>query len=203
MGVINTYKLTQYDIGTWDGNIQDTSDVSYINNMCVSTSDGQLEVGDWRNWKQYDPRWKDQIITYQSIGHIGCAATSVAILLAKSGVSTSLGANLNPWTFVQAHRSHGGFYGDNILWDVTDVAPDFILEGRYFGNITPSQVASLVSQGKYVILNVKYGAHFVAVDYVQGNTIHIVDPGYNRTLIPGDYDVNSIVGYVVYRIRGR
>ena len=200
MTLIRTYNLTQYDIGVYNGGeITDPTNPTYTDTNCVHAGNSNIQIGDWRNWKQCDPNWGSQKIQYKTICKVGCAATSVTILLAKSGTYTTLGAGLNPGTFVQAHRNHGGFYGDNINWDVTDVAPNFRLVGRYFGGITAQKVAEYVNSGQYVILNVKHGGHFVAVDYVSGGVIHIIDPGYNRTVIPSDYTFSEIAGYVVYR----
>ena len=202
MNMINKYGLTEYDIGEWDGTLAiEPANPVYNTNICVhpgSGESGQVS-GDWRNWKQCNQPWGSQYIGSKTICQVGCAATSVAILLAKSGTYTTLGSSLNPGTFVQAHKANGGFYGNNIMWDVTDVAPNFRLVGRHFGGISVAQVASYVNSGMYVILNVKHGGHFVAVDYVSGGAIHIIDPGYNRTIIPGDYTLSEIAGYVVYR----
>ena len=201
MSLIKSYNLTQYDIGVFaGGDVSEPTSPLYSSNICVHAGDANIEIGDWRNWKQCNTEWGSKKIGTQTICKVGCAATSVTILLAKSGTYTTLGAGLNPGTFVQAHRNHGGFYGDNIKWDVTDVAPNFRLVGRYFGGITVEQVANYVNSGKhYVILNVKHGGHFVAVDYVSGGAIHIIDPGYNRTVVPSDYSLSEIAGYVVYR----
>ena len=200
LNMIDKYNLSDYDIGEWNGTVpEEPSTPQYTEDICVHTGSESVAIGDWRNWKQCDKPWGPQKIGGSTICGVGCAATSVSILIAKSGTYTTLGANFNPGTFVQEHKKHGGFYGDNIKWDVTDVAPNFRLVGRYFGGITVSQVANYVNSGHYVILNVKHGGHFVAVDYVSGNKIHIIDPGYNRTIIPGDYTLSEIVGYVVYR----
>ena len=197
--VINTYDLTQYDIGQFDGTIDPITDQQYTNAICNELG---TSTGDWANWKQYDPAWKSVPLGPSTVGAIGCAMTSVAIQIARSGVSTTLGADFNPGTFAQALTRVGGFDSrGNISWSsVTNIAPSFNWTGtRAHGSISPSTIDSLVKQGYYVILNVKNGRHWVAVDRVEGNKIYMFDPGSGGTEVGQTYGLNSVVGYTTYR----
>ena len=197
--VINTYNLTQYDIGSFDGTIDPITDPQYTNAICNELG---TSTGDWANWKQYDPKWKSVPLGPSTVGAIGCAMTSVAIQIARSGVSTTLGADFNPGTFAQALTQVGGFDSrGNIDWySVTKIAPSFHWTGtRVYGSVSPSTIDSLIQQGYYVILNVKNGRHWVAVDRVEGNKIYMFDPGSGGTEVGQTYGLSSVVGYTTYR----
>lgn len=197
--VINTYNLTQYDIGSFDGSIDPITNPQYTNAICNELG---TSTGDWANWKQYDSKWKNVPLGPSTVGTIGCAMTSVAIQIARSGVSTTLGADFNPGTFARALTQVGGFdEKGNIDWNsVTKIAPSFHWTGtRVYGSIGPGTVESLINQGYYVILNVKNGRHWVAVDRVEGNKIYMFDPGSGGTEVGQTYGLNSIVGYTTYR----
>lgn len=197
--VINTYNLTQYDIGNFDGTIDPITDPQYTNAICNELG---ASTGDWANWKQYDPKWKSVPLGPSTVGAIGCAMTSVAIQIARSGVSTTLGADFNPGTFAQALTQVGGFDSrGNIDWSsVTKIAPSFHWTGtRVYGSVSPSTIDSLIQQGYYVILNVKNGRHWVAVDRVEGNKIYMFDPGSGGTEVGQTYGLSSVVGYTTYR----
>ena len=42
--------------------------------------------GAFENWKQNDPRWRDQSLGYSSVGRSGCYVTSLAMILVASGL---------------------------------------------------------------------------------------------------------------------
>lgn len=199
LSVINTYNLTSYDIGSFNGTIDPITNPQYTNAICNELG---ASTGDWANWKQYDPAWKNVPLGPSTVGAIGCAMTSVSIQIARSGVSTTLGADFNPGTFALALRGVGGFdKKGNINWSsVSNIAPSFQWTGtRAQGYTSPSTIDSLIKQGYYVILNVKNGRHWVAVDRVEGNKIFMFDPGSGGTEVGQTYGLNSIVGYTTYR----
>lgn len=196
MNIIADYDLTQYDIGTWDGSINPVTDPEYNDQICAPGT----ATGDWANWKQYDPAWKNVPLGPSTVGAIGCAMTSISIQIMRSGVSTTLGANFNPGTFAQELTRIGGFDSrGNIYWaKVTEIAPGFNFVRR--GNTkSVNEIASYVNQGYYVILNVKNGKHWVAVDRVEGNKIYMFDPGSGGTEVGQTYGLESIVGYALYK----
>lgn len=206
MNMINTYGLTKFDIGEWDGEYVEITTPIYQDSICFDYGElGPGGSGDWANWLQGDPRWKDLVISTKTIGQVGCALTSVAVQLARSGVATKLGGNLNPGTFMQYHKAHGGFSGNNIEWDVSDVAPDFrFVNNPNFTSI--SQLKSLVDQGYYLVLGVKNSGHWVAVDRVVGDTVYIYDSalrGGVRYTTANQYGVNTFTKIIIYEKVGK
>ncbi len=190
--------LVQYDIGSFSGTVTPVTDIQFSNNLCNELG---MASGDWQNWKQYDPAWASVPLGPSTVGKIGCAMTSVAMQIMRSGVSTTLGADFNPGTFAQALRQVGGFDSrGNINWGaVSNIAPGFKWTGRVRSGVDPGTIGDLVSQGYYVILNVKNGRHWVAVDRVEGNKIYMYDPGSGGTEVGQTYGLSSIVGYTTYR----
>ena len=147
--------------------------------------------GDYVFWRQKNAPWSSIKIgnTNASIGDIGCLATSIAILIQKSGVNDTI-IPFNPGTFVEAMNKVGGFDSDGNIYygPISKVVPRF----KYVGNVklegkTKQQKLDLInqyhSQGYYLTVEVKgnTGQHWVAVMSVVGNTINIVDPGSDGT----------------------
>lgn len=147
--------------------------------------------GDYVFWRQKNAPWSNIKIgnTNASIGDIGCLATSIAILIQKSGVNETI-IPFNPGTFVEAMNKVGGFDSDGSIYygPISKVVPRF----KYVGNVklegkTKQQKLDLInqyqSQGYYLTVEVKgsTGQHWVAVMSVVGNTINVVDPGSDGT----------------------
>ena len=199
LSTIKAHDLTQYDIGVFDGTIEPITEPQYTDAICNELG---TATGDWANWKQYDELWKNTPIGNSTVGKIGCAMTAVAMQIMRSGVATTLGANFNPGTFALELAKLGGFDSKgNINWSVVSkIAPGFQWTGdREYGNISPSNINSLVNQGYYVILNVKNGRHWVAVDRVEGDKIYMFDSGSGGTEVGQTYGLNSVVGYTLYK----
>lgn len=141
--------------------------------------------GEWSTWRQGDPRWGSISLGSSNVANIGCAATSIAIQLARSGVETTFG-EVNPGTFVTAYKKAGGFVGGgNIVFsDVYKVAPNFKYAGRI--QISGSKEAKIakvkeyVDKGYYVILEVKKGnnsgQHWVAIISATSTNLTMVNP---------------------------
>ena len=175
---------------------------SNVTKMTCSNSDGStctgVSTGEFSKWKQYEGEWTNVQVgnSGQTIRQIGCLATSVAMLIAKSGVQTNL-SPFNPGTFVQAISKNGGFDGGgNFVWaSATTVAPAF----KHGGSVNLSglprteklnKIKNLVSSGYYVVAEVKgnTGQHWVAVDSVQGDNIIMMDPGSSSTSMWQQYN---------------
>ena len=201
MSVINAHNLSKFDIGEWDGEYIEITEPLYTSNVCFDYGELSSASGDWANWLQGDPRWKDLVINTKTIGKVGCALTSVAVQIARSGVGTTVGANFNPGTFMLAHKANGGFSGNNIEWNVSDVAPNFqFVNNPDFTSI--SQLKSLVDQGYYLVLGVKNSGHWVAVDKVVGDTVYIYDSalrGGVRYTTANQYGVNTFTKVIMYK----
>lgn len=159
--------------------------------------------GDYATWKQSDPSWGNITLGHGggTLSKYGCAATSVAIQIARSGTKidyNKLGTNeFNPGTYVTWMSDNGGFDSDSsIYWDTQHtggLTPNFSYQKEY-NNSSPtcSKVAKdykeLIEQGYYIVSCVKLKTgyrlscgHWVAVDRVEGNTIYTFDPG-SRTI---------------------
>ena len=156
-----------------------------------------ISSGDFATWKQYGEPWSNIYLGHssQTIAHAGCLATSIAILIAKSGVPTNVNGEFNPGTFVQAMTANGGFSGANLVWGaVSKVAPRFQYSGQIgVAGLSMSEkfnkISELLSKGAYITAEVKgnTGQHWVAIDTIQGNTVIMMDPSSTGTNLWGTY----------------
>ena len=176
--------------------ISDYSLVSNIvENTCNINGTSSCAVGvsgPYANWKQYEGSWVNITLgnSSKTIRQIGCLATSISMLIAKSGVPTNVQGDFNPGSFVEAMNRNGGFVnGGNLVWGaVQRVAPQF----KYVNKINVhwmsqsqklSKLQELLNQGYYVVAEVKgdTGQHWVAIDNISNNQIVMMDPGSSST----------------------
>ena len=179
---------------------------------CTDNSTGDSSsAGSYVGWKQTDSRWKNVVLgggtdSSRSIGNIGCLATSISMLIAKSGAidslptANTLKGNFNPGTFVEAMNKAGGFdSGGNLYWaNVKKVVPNFVYDSSSKQVLSGlSRDAKLkvikrkISQSNtYCVVEVKggQGQHWVAVDSVNGTNIKMLDPGSKSTNLWKEYD---------------
>ena len=164
----------------------------YTNKLKVTTKKDES----YKKWKQCDKRWGSKSLGGSSVCRIGCAATSVAILVKQSGVKTNL-ENFTPGTFVTAMKKKGGFTsGGAIYWNKSSkVAPKFVLAGdiKISGSKSKKvkKIKSLLNKGYYLTMQVKAGcgrgSHFVAIDRVKGSTVYMNDPASSSTVVTKKY----------------
>lgn len=168
--------------------------------------------GPYTSWKQYEGPWANIEVgnSGKSIKAIGCVATSVAILIAKSGVPTTV--ELNPGSFVTTLNANGGFGTADcpgcILWQkASTVAPSFkyvdmINVKGYSREDKMNTLKSLLSRGYYVTAEVKgdTGSHWVAIDSINGNEITMIDPGSTGTNLWQTYPWYNTSRFVYYRV---
>ena len=175
-----------------------------------STGDGS-SAGSYVGWKQSDSRWKDVVLgggtdSSRSIGNIGCLATSISMLIAKSGAIDSLPTgntlkgNFNPGTFVEAMNKTGGFdSGGNLYWEnVSKAVPNFVYDSSSKQTLSGLSkddklrvINNKISQpNTYCVVEVKggQGQHWVAIDSVNGTNIKMLDPGSKATNLWKEYD---------------
>jgi len=156
-------------------------------------------TGDYAQWKQCGAPWSNIVIgDGKSICDIGCLATSVSIQLARSGVPLqNINGEFNPGTFVNAIKPNGFIYRDEngnsipggtlFVYDSASwIAPNFKYQGDLHISLTGKtktqkayEIQNLINQGCYVVMEVKGnggGQHWVAVDYVSGETVYMMDP---------------------------
>lgn len=164
----------------------------------ASCDEGTTSTGDFTSWKQYGASYSSIHLGKSSatIKSAGCLATSVAILIAKSKVPTTVSGTFDPGTFVKKMNATGGFdYRGNFQWSrVSQAAPSFTYQGNMeiMNQSRESKlqsIRSLLNQGYYVVAEVKgnTGQHWVAIDSVSKDTIHMLDPGSTSTNMWGKY----------------
>lgn len=164
---------------------------------------GVNNSGEYVNWRQTDPNWSNIKIgnTNSTIGKIGCLVTSIAILIEKSGVNTTI-SSFNPGTFVEALNNNNGFDGGGNLQyaAVKKAVPGF----SYVGNVnlrgkTRSEKLALITQyfnqGYFITTEVKGATpgnqHWVAVTGVDSINVMIVDPASSQTIMWNAYEVSK------------
>lgn len=158
-----------------------------LNATCVKTS----SVDGAEGWKQCDPRWGNMYVGSKTICSIGCALTSISIQLARSGVQLNVSGEFNPGTFMQTHKSNGGFSDNIITWNVSRIAPNFKLIASHealFGT-KENKINTLkkyAADGEYIVLGVRHGigqdiGHYVAYNDSSTDEIFVFDPAGNTT----------------------
>lgn len=181
-----------------------------LNATCVKTSSVEGAEG----WKQCDPRWGNMYVGSKTICSIGCALTSVSIQLARSGVPLNVSGEFNPGTFMQTHKSNGGFSDNIITWNVSRIAPNFKLIASHealFGT-KENKIKTLkkyAANGEYIVLGVRHGVgqdigHYVAYNDSSSDEIFIFDPAGNTTgKLFHDYPAmaNAITSFQVVRYK--
>ena len=177
---------------------------------CSAALNCRVASGEYANWKQCGASWSSVPISNSgnNICNIGCLATSVSMLIAKSGVPTTIN-NFNPGTFVEYLNGHGGFAsGGNFLWNsATEVAPSFKYQGKMsLSGLSREQkfnmISSELAKGSYLTCEVKgnTGQHWVVADSVNGNDINILDPGSNATTMWQQYNPANTSECAIYRV---
>ena len=168
-------------------------------------------TGEFSKWKQYEGEWADTVYVGSSgktIHQIGCLATSVSMLVAKSGVPVNVDP-LNPGTFVNYLNEHNGFSGGDFVWSsVSSVAPTFhFVDKVSVAGMTREQklakITELVNQpNTYVVAEVKgnTGQHWVAIDGVNGNNVIMMDPGSDSTDMWSQYNWNNTSTLAYFRV---
>lgn len=188
----------------------------YEDDSCVYT--GSASTGDYANWKQWGESWSDiSLGGGGSLGKIGCTTTASAMLIAKSGtLITNLPSGyseFNPGAFATSLNAHGGYSsGGGMTWSGwNDIAPNFnsgtdntyvdISSDAELAKVIKNELSTLVDgkYQKYILLCFRHSEsdqHWVAVDYVDGDVVRIMDPGRGATTLSEKY-----VGWTVYAYR--
>jgi hypothetical protein len=143
-------------------------------------------------YKQCDSKWgNDQLGTSSNtICKAGCLMSSVSMAL------SGIGKNYNPGTLNTWLKGHGGYVsGDLFVWGSVNS-----LGLSYVGKVANANIASSLSAGEIVILNVHNGGHWVLATSMSGSTISVNDPGYSTT----SYTLSEIVAgnSGLYRVSG-
>ena len=130
------------------------------------------------------------------------------MLIAKSGVETTVNGDFNPGTFVQRLNETGGFSGANLVWAaVSNAAPNFqfVTKVSLSGQSQAQKLAriqELLNQGYYVVAEVKgnTGQHWVAIDGIDGNRVLMMDPGSQATDMWNQYNWTNTSELAYFRV---
>ena len=156
------------------------------------------------NWKQYDSQWSGNYIGTKTIGAIGCAATSVAMLIVQAGFRSE--SNFDPGTFVSEMKAVGGFSNNDIYWGkVSQISGcsgftyvgNYSLPGTASGNV--SKIKEKVDAGYSVVVSVKGGGHYVAVRSASSSSVTMMDPASTNTDLYGYYSASNSTKMFVYQ----
>ncbi len=159
----------------------------------------------YKSWKQYGETWSSMTLgsSGETVARSGCAVTSAAILMVKSGSVTD--DSFTPATLVSYLSANGGFSASGgINWNkLTNYAPSFVYCGKSALSGTQQQKAekmqSLIDQGYYLEAVVKNGGHFVAVDSVSGSDVTMMDPGSKSTSLFDKYAASGVVSLRLFK----
>ena len=173
---------------------------------------GSVDSGEYVNWRQTDPKWASIKVGNSSgtLGSIGCLITSISILIEKSGCNTMI-KPFNPGTFLEALNKNNGFDGNGNLQyaAVTKAVPAF----KYVGNQnlrgkSKEEKLSIIKQyldsGYYLTAEVKGATkgrqHWVAVTKVDENSVIMVDPGSNQTIMWNAYNYEKTSQFNYFKV---
>ena len=147
---------------------------------CVYTA-GSVGTGDITNWRQCGAPWSNLSLGgVSNVCNIGCTATSMSYLIAKSGTQLTV-TNFNPGVFVQ----NASFTGGNLYWNSWQgIAPNFVMVGQDIP-VNVSNAAGVLSQAintpcngnhqPFIVLYLSLG-HWVAFDHVENGNVYVMDP---------------------------
>ncbi len=130
---------------------------------------------------QKDPRWAaydfgtepDLPPSQETIGRYGCFLTGFAIILRKI-----YGRDVTPPLLDKLLVAAGtGYVNDNFMAWETAVPLFPAFDGQIKDNLSRSgrELQRLLENGWEIILRRADGAHFVYLEHVEGNTLHIID----------------------------
>ena len=169
------------------------------------------KFGDFMNWKQTNELWANTPIgtSGKNLGQIGCLATSISILIERSGAGKTI-IPFTPQTFVQKMNENGGFdeNGNLQYGAITRFIPDFLFVGRVsLENKTKSEKFQLInkyqSQSYYLSVEVmgNTGQHWVAVIDTSNNRVTIADPGSRATDLWSQYNWKNTSQFVYFKLQ--
>ena len=134
------------------------------------------------NYSQQDPAWKSVKIgsSSETIGHVGCALTSVAMLVSGHGYPET------PKTLNAKLKSRGGYVDAAIIWGaVTGIYPQVVYRNLVLCRDTAaplSRIDASLAAGQPVVVEVDSSpvaglqTHWVVLYKKQGNDYLMLDP---------------------------
>lgn len=177
-----------------------------VRDICIV----EAASGEYKTWKQSDSRWGSIYLggSSETISQSGCAITSIAMLLVKAGYFDE--ADFNPGVFCEFMNANRGLDGSgNVYWGVVSkLVPDFAFCGTayLYGSTEEEKTAEIKSyldQGYYLVADVRYSGHWVAVDRVENGTVYMIDPARNTSDIMFEqYDFRGSTRVKMYKPGG-
>lgn len=158
------------------------------------------------NWKQFDSKWKNNLMGSKTIGQVGCAMTSISILLRMTGLTQ---AQFSPAVLNEYLRNNGGYSNNSIYWSKVN---NYVDSWTHAGGATLSgsnntkiaKIKELLNDGYYLVVSVKNKGHWVAITGYSGNEILMSDPGKsNATKLFATYDGSGITTYHMYSCKNK
>ncbi|MBR5094020.1 MAG: hypothetical protein IK095_02900 [Oscillospiraceae bacterium] len=154
-------------------------------------------------WKQSDPQWSDRSIGTRTLGEVGCAVTSVAMLVVHAGLRDE--SDFDPGVFLEEMKAVGGFRGNEIFWGKAGEAVDGF---HYAGSLDlcgterdkTAQILTCCQLGFYVVVAVKFYGHYVAVRSAAADSITMMDPGSSSTDLFSKYSADGVVRIHLYSL---
>lgn len=187
-------------------NYSNTGNSGIPNSAVGSGNSSSASSGVFTGWKQYDSSWGSVTMgpSRTTLKSAGCTTTSLAILMAKSGAVTDM-SNFSPVTLAKTLQYSGSgcmkYWDDYNSWK--SYAPSFRFVGQYSLSGSASNKANTIKnfldEGKYVMIVVRNGGHYVAADRVEGNIVYIHDPGCEATDLFKTYKASGVNTILVYK----
>ena len=159
----------------------------------------------YKGWKQYGASWSSISLgdSGETVASSGCAVTSAAILMVKSGSVTD--GSFTPGTLAAYMNANGGYSsGGSINWNkLSGFAPSFVYCGKHTLSGSQeekaAQMKALMDQGYYLMAVTKSGGHFVAVDAVNGSEVTMMDPGSRSSSLFGKYAASGVISVCLFK----
>ncbi len=122
-------------------------------------------------FKQGDPQWSNEKLGSSStIGEVGCAMTSTAMVLSKLKGQCVYPNELNSYLM-----KNGGYDGNCIVWDV---AARYVGSSRTWRNYTKDVIDDELNSGRPMVVSVKEYGHWVCIAGRESDGNYIIhDPG--------------------------
>lgn len=161
----------------------------------------------YREWSQADPEWGSIHLgsSQYTMKSSGCLVTAIAMLICHTGSADA--SSFTPKTLVNYLNNNGGFTsGGALYWaKVNGAADGFTLyESKVsMADMTKAQkistMAKYIKAGYGVIISVRNGGHWVALDRIEGDTVYMMDPGVSSTDLFDTYSESSIDRLAIYK----
>lgn len=161
----------------------------------------------YKNWLQSDSGWGSINLGRSSytMKSSGCLVTSIAMLICHSGSADA--SSFTPATLVNHLNNNGGFTsGGALYWEKVNGAADgFYLVSwkESLAGMTQAEktakMAKLLEDGYAVIISVRNGGHWVALDRIEGDKVYMMDPGSNSTDLYATYDASGVDRLALYK----